>query len=128
MEEKDTVKGNVKVFCETIDCDSLPDKDFISNFIKDNPFDFKEDIIAHCRTLDKYDVYQWIADDEVKINNLLEENQQLKEQLETSERARKEAIELIKELYDNTDDTTCYDIDKDEKERLLQILDIDKGE
>ena len=45
-----------------------------------------------------------------------------------SEKARKEAIELIKELYDNTDDTTCYDIDKDEKERLLQILDIDKGE
>lgn len=57
-------------------------KDFISNFIKDNPFDFKEAIIAHCRTLDKYDVYQWVADDEVKINNLLEENRQLKEQLE----------------------------------------------
>ena len=63
-----------------------------------------------------------------KINNLQQENQKLKEQLEASERARKEAIELIKELYDNTDDTTCYDIDKDEKERLLQILDIDKGE
>ena len=59
---------------------------------------------------------------------LRKENQQLKEQLERSERARKEAIELIKELYDNTDDTTCYDIDKDEKERLLEILDIDKGE
>lgn len=52
----------------------------------------------------------------------------LKEQLERSEKARKEAIDYIKELYDNTDDTTCYDIDKDEKERLLQILDIDKGE
>ena len=59
---------------------------------------------------------------------LVQENKQLKEQLEASEKARKEAIELIKELYDNTDDTTCYDIDKDEKERLLQILDIDKGE
>ena len=57
-----------------------------------------------------------------------EENQQLKEQLKTSERARKEAVDYIKELYDNTDDTTCYDIDKNEKERLLQILDIDKGE
>ena len=63
-----------------------------------------------------------------KIHNLITENQQLKEQLEASERARKEAIELIKELYDNTDDTTCYDIDKDEKEILLKILDIDKGE
>lgn len=59
---------------------------------------------------------------------LRKENQQLKEQLEASEKARKEAIEHIKELYDNTDDTTCYDIDKVEKERLLQILDIDKGE
>ena len=59
---------------------------------------------------------------------LLEENQKLKEQLEASEKARKEAIDEIKELYDNTDDTTCYDIDKDEKERLLHILDIDKGE
>ena len=62
------------------------------------------------------------------IKQLEQENQQLKEQLEASEKARKEAIELIKELYDNTDDTTCYDIDKDEKEILLKILDIDKGE
>ena len=63
-----------------------------------------------------------------KIKCLEQENQQLKEKLEASEKARKEAIEYIKELYDNTDDTTCYDIDKVEKERLLQILDIDKGE
>lgn len=54
--------------------------------------------------------------------------EELEKRLEASERARKEAIEHIKELYDNTDDTTCYDIDKVEKERLLQILDIDKGE
>lgn len=67
-------------------------------------------------------------DYEEKLYNLKEENQQLKEQLEASEKARKEAIDEIKELYDNTDDPTCYDIDKDEKERLLQILDIDKGE
>ena len=56
------------------------------------------------------------------IINLQKENQKLK----ASEKARKEAVDYIKELYDNTDDTTCYDIDKDEKERLLQILDIDK--
>ena len=54
--------------------------------------------------------------------------EELEKRLEASERARKEAIEHIKELYDNTDDTTCYDIDKVEKERLLQILDTDKGE
>ena len=129
MEEKDTVKGNVKVFCETIDCDSLPDKDFISNFIKDNPFDFKEDIIAHCRTLDKYDVYQWIADDEVKINNLLEENQQLKEQLETSERARKEAIEFIKEYEKNQNLLKWNEEDYiDVINEIKKYLDIDKGE
>ena len=58
------------------------------------------------------------------FDNLISENKQL----ERSEKARKEAIEYIKELYDNTDDTICYDIDKVEKERLLQILDIDKGE
>ena len=66
------------------------------------------------------------------IKQLEQENQQLKEhleryeiiifnlkeQLEKSEKARKEAIDYIKELYDNTDDTTCYDIDKDEKERF----------
>ena len=63
-----------------------------------------------------------------EYKQLYYENEQLKEQLELSEKARKEAIEFIKELYDNTDDTTCYDIDKDEKEILLKILDIDKGE
>ena len=63
-----------------------------------------------------------------EYKQLYYENEQLKEQLELSEKARKEAIDYIKELYDNTDDTTCYGIDKDEKERLLQILDIDKGE
>ena len=63
-----------------------------------------------------------------EYKQLYYENEQLKEQLESSEKARKEAIDYIKELYDNTGDTTCYDIDKNEKERLLQILDIDKGE
>ena len=138
MKEKDTVKGNVKVFCETIDCDSLPDKDFISNFIKDNPFDFKEAIIAHCRTLDKYDVYQWVADDEVKINNLLEENQQLKEQLEASEKARKEAIEFlfivygISADYDGFNDVAGLKAVIDDIARYAKqakkVLDIGKGE
>ena len=31
-------------------------------------------------------------------------------------------IEFIKELYDNTDDTTCYEIDKNRKVELLDIL------
>lgn len=46
--------------------------------------------------------------------------------LEQQCRKQKEVInkinEFIKELYDNTDDTTCYDIDKNIKEELLDIL------
>ena len=58
---------------------------------------------------------------------LRKENQQLKEKLEASEKARKEVIELVKELKDETDDTTCYEINKNKKEMILNILDIDKG-
>ena len=56
-----------------------------------------------------------------EMNNWKREAQKQKEVIDR-------AIEYISELDDNTDDTTCYDIDKDKKERLLQILDIDKGE
>lgn len=38
----------------------------------------------------------------------------------------KEARECVEELYDNTDDTICYDIDKHRKDYLLEIL--SKGE
>lgn len=100
---------------------------------EDNTFDFKECIIAHCRTLDKDDVYQWVADDEVKINNLLEENQQLKEQLkeqlEASERARKEAIEFIKEYEKNQNLLKWNEEDYiDVINEIKKYLDIDKGE
>lgn len=65
------------------------------------------------------------------------ENQQLKEQLETSEKARKEAIEYIKTKplyeeeydYDYDDELELLDINSEQAENdLLQILDIDKGE
>ena len=62
------------------------------------------------------------------LPRLIKENQQLKEQLERSEKARKEAIEFINELADDTDDTTCYEINKKRKEMIIDILDIDKGE
>lgn len=48
------------------------------------------------------------------------------ENLEQQVKKQKEVInkinEFIKELYDNTDDTTCYDIDKNRKVELLDIL------
>lgn len=59
---------------------------------------------------------------------LLEENQQLKEQLETSERARKEAIEYIKGAGEMATYTKSIALYEEELEELLDILDIDKGE
>lgn len=32
------------------------------------------------------------------------------------------AIEFVEELYDNTDDITCYDIDRNTRDDLLEIL------
>ena len=48
------------------------------------------------------------------------------EELEKENRKYKEVIdkviECISELDDNTDDTTCYDIDKDTRDYILSIL------
>ena len=57
---------------------------------------------------------------------LVEENQQLKEQLQQKENIINKAKEYIKEIYDE-DDNTCYVITKNRKEILLEILD-NKGE
>ena len=107
----------------------MNDEDFISKFIKENPFDFKKGIIAHCRTLDKYDVYQWVADDEVKIKNLLEEKQQLKEKLEKERKVRKDVYDYINFLV-IIDTQLAGGRFKDTiwGKELLEILDIDKGE
>ena len=56
------------------------------------------------------------------VDKLQKENLKLKEKLEASEKARKEAIELVKELKDETDDTTCYEINKNRKEMILMNL------
>ena len=59
---------------------------------------------------------------------LLKENQQLKEQLEISEKARKEAIELINNIND-WEVCSKYDcMYKDDILDVLRMLDIDKGE
>ena len=38
------------------------------------------------------------------------------------------AIEFVEELYDNTDDITCYDIDRNTRDDLLVILKGNNGE
>lgn len=49
------------------------------------------------------------------INDILTENKKNKEVID-------KAIEYISELDDNTDDTTCYDIDKYTRDYILSIL------
>lgn len=62
------------------------------------------------------------------VKKLQQENKKLKEKLEASEKARKEAIKYVKKTsgYDNPYNDTflnTYAVDN-----LLEILDIDKGE
>ena len=64
-------------------------ENWINTYIKNNPFGFKETIIHRCRQMDKADVYEWVANNEVKIILL----QQKVNQLETN---RDEVIKEIK--------------------------------
>ena len=60
-----------------------------------------------------------------EIRRLQEENQQLKEQLEASEKARKDTIHYIRT------ELLCFDnesVEYIEGLKILKILDIDKGE
>ena len=50
-----------------------------------------------------------------EMNNWKKEAQKQKEVID-------KAIECISELDDNTDDTTCYDIDKSTRDYILSIL------
>ena len=45
-----------------------------------------------------------------------------KSHTDTLKRIIKKIEEYIEELYDNTDDTTCYDIDKNCKREILDLL------
>ena len=64
-----------------------------------------------------------------EIRRLQEENKQLKEKLEISEKARKEALDIIKlKEYVIDLSTFGYDFNDCEIFKLKRILDIDKGE
>lgn len=60
------------------------------------------------------------------IDLLIKENQQLKEQLESSEKARKEAIDYIEKFVPIDVDTIL--MREKQRDYLIEILDIDKGE
>ena len=61
-----------------------------------------------------------------KIDKLEKENQQLKEQLERSEKSRKEAIDYIEKFVPIDVDTIL--MREKQRDYLIEILDIDKGE
>lgn len=65
-----------------------------------------------------------------QIDELQQENKQLKEQLEASEKARKEAIELLeKHLEAKSYGNHKYELfSREYLEELLKILYVDKGE
>lgn len=67
---------------------------------------------------------------EIEFNNKMCELEKLKEQLEASEKARKEAIELLeKHLEAKSYGNHKYELfSREYLEELLKILDIDKGE
>lgn len=76
--------------------------------------------------LNKYDIKYVVAETEA-VRDLVKENQQLKEQLEKNEKARKEAIEFINDPWILSD----YKIGNmlhDYKTRVIEILDIDERE
>ena len=62
------------------------------------------------------------------IKPLIKENQQLKEQLEKSEKSRKEAIELINKVINMRKNGYSYEQYKKHLDEALKELDIDKGE
>ena len=64
------------------------------------------------------------------IKPLIKENQQLKEQLERSEKARLKCLNKIKTLgkFDGENFTRSFTLWSDDFNELAKILDIDKGE
>lgn len=66
---------------------------------------------------------------EEELEEVMKENQQLKEQLEASEKARKEAIDFIKEYEKNQNLLKWNEEDYiDVINEIKKYLDIDKGE
>lgn len=78
----------------------MEDKEFMEKYILNNPFEFKQGIISHCREMDKIDVYNWVAEDELKIDKLQQENKKLNGAIQTYDILLKSNIEENKQLKD----------------------------
>ena len=62
------------------------------------------------------------------LNNAYTYIENLEQQCKKQQEVIDKIYEFIKELYDNTDDTTCYEIDRNRKIELLDILNEGKNE
>nr|DAZ76008.1 MAG TPA: hypothetical protein [Caudoviricetes sp.] len=80
---------------------NIEDKEFMGKYILNNPFEFKQGIISHCREMDKIDVYNWVAEDELKIDKLQQENKNLNGAIQTYDILLKSNTEENKQLKDN---------------------------
>lgn len=105
--------------------DFLKGKENLLNSIENNTSEhwkeYYKDVPLNC-------IFDDLVIDINEIKRLTEENQQLKEKLEASEKARKEAIEFINNIND-WEICSKYDcMYKDDVLDVLRVLDIDKGE
>lgn len=111
---------------------NIEDKKNMEKYILNNPFDFKQGIISHCREMDKIDVYNWVAEDELKINELQQENKILKENAEnndkTVDKVNWENMLLKNELKNKPDTEITLQDDKGNKFMLIQTERIDMQE
>ena len=80
---------------------NIEDKEFMGKYILNNPFEFKQGIISHCIEMDKIDVYNWVAEDELKIDKLQQENKNLNGAIQTYDILLKSNTEENKQLKDN---------------------------
>lgn len=99
--------------------DFLKEKENLLNSIENNTSEhwkeYYKDVPLNC-------IFDDLVIDINEIKRLTEENQQLKEQLERSEKARK----ILKEINEYRKETGGYPSEMLDK--LLDILNIDKGE
>ncbi len=119
---------------------NIEDKKNMEKYILNNPFDFKQGIISHCREMDKIDVYNWVAEDELKINELQQENKILKENAENNDKVvdkvnfenmlLKKKNKQLKEVIDKAIELTnnfAFKILIDNRTMYIRLKDLEQG-
>lgn len=119
---------------------NIEDKKNMEKYILNNPFDFKQGIISHCREMDKIDVYNWVAEDELKINELQQENKILKENTENNDKVvdkvnfenmlLKKKNKQLKEVIDKAIELTnnfAFKILMDNRTMYIKLKDLEQG-